>query len=83
MRTAIMRLFWCEALIAAVALAMLVLTALWPRWIELAFGFDPDGGSGSVEWIIAGVCCVLAVACSALARYSWRLRRLSGAPSAA
>jgi hypothetical protein len=49
-------------------------TLLWPRWIELAFGVDPDHGSGAAEWMIAVAGGVAAVMSSALTRYAWQLR---------
>ena len=33
--------------------ALSVLTLVWPEWIEEIFGVEPDGGNGSLEWIIA------------------------------
>ena len=42
------------ALLACCAL-LTVGTLLWPDWLELAFGVDPDGGGGAVEWsLLAG-----------------------------
>src|SRR5436305_1168587 len=40
------------ALFSAVAA---VLTAVWSDWIELAFRWSPDHGSGSAEWLIVGL----------------------------
>jgi hypothetical protein len=75
MQSTIRRLFWCEAGLAIAAAATFMLTLLWPHWIELAFGFDPDHGSGSAEWMIAVASGAAAVMSSALARYAWQLRR--------
>lgn len=48
-------LLLCCALLAAA-------TLLWPDWLELAFGADPDGGSGAVEWsLVAGSLAATAV----------------------
>jgi hypothetical protein len=47
--------FWIEILIGSVALALFLLTLVWPDWIEIGFGWDPDNHNGAVEWSIAGV----------------------------
>ena len=50
--------------IGALALGVVILTALEPAWIEALAGFDPDGGSGAAEWVIVLVLGALAlVAC--------------------
>ena len=54
-----------------------ILTAVWPAWIEALFGFDPDGGNGTAEWLIVGALAVITVAAAALARRD--LRALRGA----
>ena len=64
--------FWIEAVLAALAIVLFVLTLISRNWIELVFGVDPDGGSGALEWLIVGGLFVLAVAFSALARAEWR-----------
>jgi hypothetical protein len=57
--------------------ALAVITAVIPDWIEVVFGIEPDGGSGSLEWIIVGVLGVLAVLLGAL---GYRDRRRSSHP---
>ncbi|MDR2986943.1 MAG: hypothetical protein LBV34_19105, partial [Nocardiopsaceae bacterium] len=52
-----------------------ILTAVWPEWIEGLFGFDPDGGNGSAEWLIVAVLAVAAIAVAALARRDLRVVR--------
>ena len=64
--------FWSEIGLAAVSVAMLVLTAAWPDWIEEVFGVDPDGGNGSLEWAIVAVSAVVAVGCATLVPLEWR-----------
>jgi hypothetical protein len=69
--------FWIEGVAAAAAFLLLVVTLVWPSWIELAFGMDPDRGSGVVEWLIVLVAAMGLLASSALALREWRgsLRR--------
>lgn len=57
--------------IGALVLGVVILTALEPAWIEALAGFDPDGGSGSVEWVVA-----LALAAVTLVASYLGLRRL-------
>jgi hypothetical protein len=64
-------LFWIEAFFASLSAFLAVLTVAWRDWIEGIFGFDPDHHNGSVEWIIVVACCLVAVACSLLARREW------------
>ena len=64
--------FWSDFTLASVAAALGVLTLVWRDWIEGVFGIDPDRHSGSLEWTIVAVCCVLALVFSALARREWR-----------
>jgi hypothetical protein len=64
--------FWVELALALVSIVLLIMTLLWTDWIELAFGIDPDAGSGAVEWAIVGLTIVLTLTFSALARSEWR-----------
>jgi hypothetical protein len=47
--------FWVEVAVTAVSATLLVVTLLWSDWIEVVFGFDPDGGDGSLEWLVAAM----------------------------
>jgi hypothetical protein len=66
--------FWLELALAGIAAILFVLTLAWHDWIE-AFGIEPDGGNGSLEWVIVGVFAVAALVCGALARAEWRRSR--------
>ena len=58
---------------AAAAAAFLAgVTVVWPRWVELGFGLDPDRGDGTFEWLFVGALFSLSLVCSLLA---WRDRR--------
>jgi hypothetical protein len=54
------------------AVILAVLTVVYPRWIELVTGADPDAGSGAVEAMI-----VLACVLVAFGRGVWLYRRLA------
>jgi hypothetical protein len=70
-RVAVRRRFWFEAVLAAVTGVLFVVTLFWHEWLE-AFGFDPDHGDGSAEWLIVGVLLLVCVASSAVAGIEWR-----------
>ncbi len=64
-----------EVGIAAILGAATIVTAVWPDWIEGLSGFDPDGGNGTVEWLIVAALAVATLAVSALARRDLRVLR--------
>ena len=64
--------FWTDAALSAVSGVLLVVTVAYPQWVEAAFGVDPDGGSGALEWTIVAALFVLTAAFGALARREWR-----------
>ena len=75
----IRRLLWVEVSAATITGTLALTTAMVPDWIEL-FGWDPDQGDGSVEWLIvwlvtAGLFFVTVVLVVAATR-EWR--RISG-----
>lgn len=43
---------WTEIALGGACLVLLALTAVWPDWIELIFGVEPDGGNGALEWAL-------------------------------
>lgn len=67
-----------EVVLAVVSAAMLILTFVWDAWIETVFGFDPDHGSGSLEWAITAGLLALTVVLTLMARVTWQ-RHLRGA----
>ena len=51
-----MRARWrVEAVTAALFAVITVVTVLWPDWIEGLTTLEPDAGSGSAEWVGAGL----------------------------
>jgi hypothetical protein len=69
------RRFWAELTLAATSTALLLVTIVWPDWIELAFGADPDHGDGSVEWLVVGLALLVSAIFSTLAHAEWRRTR--------
>ncbi len=65
------RRFWVESGAAVVTGVVLVVTALWPNWIELVFGAEPDGGGGELEWMLVGAMALATVTLCLLARVEW------------
>nr|WP_315267371.1 hypothetical protein [Microbacterium lemovicicum] len=66
--------------LAALFLAVAVVTVIEPEWIEVVFGIDPDRGSGALEWVIVLALGVLAVVAAGLgARTVIRRRRIGHA----
>lgn len=64
--------FWAETALASVTAALFLLTLVSREWIELFFGADPDGGNGSVEWVVVTVLLVACAASFGVARAEWR-----------
>ncbi len=71
------RLVVIELAAAGVASLMAVVTIAWPDWIELAFGVDPDHGSGLLELLIVGALILVALALGLAARSERRRRHRS------
>jgi uncharacterized membrane protein len=65
-------LFWIEAVLAGVAGFLTILTLITREWIEAVFGVDPDGGNGSLEWLIVVALAVVTIVLAVLARLEWR-----------
>ena len=59
-----------EAGLGAALGVLAVVTLVWHDWLE-AFGWDPDHGDGSAEWVAVAVLAVAAVAAGLAARRQW------------
>ena len=57
------------------ALALGLVTIVWPDWIEALTGWDPDHGSGYVEWVVVFGLLAVGVGVGVLARREWRSLR--------
>ena len=53
-------------------------TVVWPDWLELLTGLDPDRGQGWAEWLVAALCALGATASERVRR-----RRLARRPATA
>ena len=62
------RRYWFELGLAVLAGALAVLTLVNREWIEVAFGVDPDQGSGALEWFIVFAAAAIAVISGLAAR---------------
>ena len=76
-RIELRRRFWVEVALAGLATFLFVLTLITREWIEEIFHVDPDGGDGSLEWMIVAACALVAIVFSIAARLEWR--RAAGA----
>lgn len=65
-----------EWVLAGLFAAATVLTLVSAEWIEELFGWSPDGGNGSFEWLIVVALGLATVAVGALGMKD--LRRLRG-----
>ena len=55
--------------------ALFTATWLWPNWIELVIGADPDDGSGETEWLLLFAFGLAAFVAWALWGWEWRASR--------
>ena len=65
------RRFLIELCLAAATGALTIVTLVSREWIELVFRVDPDGGSGSLEWLLVGALAVATLVFGLLARHEW------------
>lgn len=68
-----------ESALGLAAGLLALVTTVWPDWIELLTGIDPDHHNGSIEWF--AVAALLTVAAS-LGADIYRLRRLATSTTA-
>lgn len=59
-------------MLAGVAGFLTILTLITREWIETVFGVNPDGGNGSLEWLIVVALAVVTIVLAVLARLEWR-----------
>lgn len=64
--------FWVESALSIAASVLLILTLVSREWIEALFGVDPDGGDGSLEWLVVVAVAAAALVLAILARREWR-----------
>ena len=62
---------WVETALAGFTAVLLLVTLLRHDWLE-AFGIDPDGHDGAVEWLIVSGLFALFVTFAVSARLEWR-----------
>jgi hypothetical protein len=58
----------CEMALAGVSFGLFALTLVYPEWIEAVTGFEPDAGSGALEYAVAGALLLVALGSAALAK---------------
>jgi hypothetical protein len=71
------RRFWIETFLASVTGVFAIITLFWHDWIETIFGFDPDKGTGSTEWLAVIILIIVTVTLAGGARLEWRHARLA------
>jgi hypothetical protein len=64
--------FAVQAGVALLFSGLLVLTVVWPDWIEGVFGVDPDHHNGSLEWMIVVALGLTATTSALLTLRQWR-----------
>jgi hypothetical protein len=69
--------FWAEIGLASITGLLALITPIFPDWIELVSGWDPDQHDGSVERMIVVGLFIVAAAIFALAAVEWRRTPLS------
>ncbi|MBA2952944.1 ABC transporter permease [Nocardioides sp. MAH-18] len=72
--------FWVELVLTCVSAFLFLLTLASAEWIELVLGVEPDGGDGSLEWLITAGLLVVTIVLSLLTFRDGR-RAASTAPS--
>jgi hypothetical protein len=66
------RRFWVEICLAAFTGLLAIITPIFPDWIEVLSGWDPDQHDGSIEWLIVAGLFVVTVVMVTLAALEWR-----------
>jgi hypothetical protein len=68
------RTFTVKLVLAATSAFLALLTLVVPDWIEAVLHIDPDGGNGSMEWLVVLILAAAAVVFGAMARAELRAR---------
>lgn len=55
-----------------------ILTLIVPDWIEVVFKVEPDGGNGSLEWLVVAGMAVVTLAFAVDARRTWNAAPAEG-----
>ncbi|MDQ0850498.1 hypothetical protein QFZ65_002436 [Arthrobacter sp. B3I9] len=71
MKRKLKKIFWWEAAGAVASAALFILTLFNRDWIEVLFGVEPDGGSGSMEWAVVVVLAALTLLSVAAVSREW------------
>jgi hypothetical protein len=58
--------------LAIISGLLFLITLVSNEWIEIVFGVDPDGGDGSLEWLITLSTAIIAIIAIILVRSDWR-----------
>jgi hypothetical protein len=69
--------FWVELGSASITGLLALITPVFPDWIELVSGWDPDEHDGSVERLIVVGLFIVAATIFGLAATEWRRTPLS------
>ena len=64
--------FWIEIGLASLTGILALITPVFPDWIEVVSGWDPDQHDGSVERLIVFGLFLATVAIFAVAAFEWR-----------
>jgi hypothetical protein len=66
------RRFWIEVVLASLTGLLALITPIFPDWIELISGWDPDQHDGSVESFIVIGLFIVTLVIFGLALAEWR-----------
>jgi hypothetical protein len=64
--------FWLEVALAILTAAAAIATIVWPEWIELVFGIEPDEGNGTLELGVTLTIAIVSAILAMAARTDWR-----------